>query len=141
MTIHEEIVVNQMAQGIISRQAGLDWFRSMPAEYKLSILRDLVYMASQSGFRAEDVGEACRKTDLSENFTPCVLMSRGTPKVQLAKVFNLPEQEHEKVFLLLVGLLSVGDSRRRTSKCSAGCTHWWHQNLADPNTLKQIKGG
>lgn len=141
MTINEEIFINQMAQGIIPRQAGQDWFRPMPLEYKLSILRDLGYMASQAVFRAEDVIEACRKTGLSENFTPCVLMAKGTPKVQLAKVLNLPEHEYEKVFLLLVGLLSVGDARRRSTKCSSGCTHWWHQNLADPSILEEIASG
>jgi hypothetical protein len=141
VTIDEEIIVNQISQCIIDWQAGLDWFRTMPSERKHSVLRDLGFMAYQAGFGTEDVSEACKKTGLNERFTPCVLMAKGIPKVQLAKIINLPTQEYDKVFLLLVGLLSVGDARRRSTKCAAGCTHWWHRDLTDAEILRKIANG
>src|SRR5579871_6603931 len=70
MTTEEEIMVNQVAQRILPWQTGLDWFQTLPAERKLSVLKDLGYMVCQAGALVEDVSEACHRTGLRGTYTP-----------------------------------------------------------------------
>jgi hypothetical protein len=54
----------------------------------------------------------------------------------VAKIIGLPEHEREKSFVLFLGLLAVADGRRRKTACAAGCTHWWHRDLSDPDVVR-----
>jgi hypothetical protein len=141
MTTEEEIIVNQLAQGILDWKSGVEWFQGLPVEGRQPVLREIGYIASQAGAKAEDVNEVLRQTGLRDTYTPCVIMRKGQFKAQLAKILVLPPEEQTKVFLLLVGLLSVADARRRETKCAENCNHWWHRNLADPQVVSEIRWG
>jgi len=139
MNIDEVILLNQIAQGIRTIQEGKDWFLSLSVERRLEVLRHVSFLALQASAREEDVPLAIERSGLRRGYTPCVLLLNGRLKIQLAKVCALPPEEYEKAFILLITLLGIADSRRRTTKCVDGCDHWWHRDLSDEDVLNDIR--
>ncbi|GAB6098008.1 hypothetical protein JCM14469_42620 [Desulfatiferula olefinivorans] len=125
----ESLFLNSLAQGIRPIREGTDWFETLSFEKQLEILREISVYAQQAGVRESDVQNAIYKSGLKSTYTPCILVSKGNLKVQLAKVLNLPKVEYIKVFILLLSLLSVADERRMNNQCKDGCSHWWHQDI------------
>jgi hypothetical protein len=60
-------------------------------------------------------------------------------KAQLAKLTDLPQAQLEEAFRLVVELLNIADSRRRTEKPLDLVNHWWHRDLRDPKILDEIR--
>ena len=140
--VDEEVLIllNQCAQGVRQLEDGINWFRGLLSDEQREVLRTLSYLTLQAGAGHVDVNNAIRKSELKPTFTPCVLLQKEADLgVQLAKVVSLPPDEHEKSFRLLLCLLSVADERRRDTKCSDGCAHWWHKDLSDEETVNRIR--
>jgi Family of unknown function (DUF5958) len=141
MTLDEEILLNQLAQGIRSMEAGNEWFAGLPVEQRLEVLRTLSHMALQAGARGEDVAPAIKRATLRASHTPCVLLLKGRLAGQLAKVLALPPPEYEKAFALLLALFAIADQRRRATQCADGCQHWWHQDLSQEQVVNDLRAG
>lgn len=124
-----DIRINRLAQGLESIEAGLIWFRNLGSAKQGEVLRTIASFITQAGAREEDVPTAIERSSLRATYTPIVLLSRGSLKMQLPKVVNLPLEEREKAFRLLIALLAIADERRRRTTCANGCSHWWHQDL------------
>lgn len=122
-----EVRINRLAQGIEPIETGVLWFRHVDAFKQEEVLRIIAGFIAQAGAREEDVPSAIEQASLRATHTPCVLLSRGRRKMQLPKVVNLPSEEREKSFRLLIALLAIADQRRRRTVCADGCSHWWHQ--------------
>ena len=126
LTRIEKVRLNRLAQSLEGMGSGETWFRSCSSEKSRELLWALGSYVQQSGAVPADLGTAIEKAKLKATHTPCVLLSKGPLKIQLAKGLALPASEHVKVFRLLVALLGIADGRRRREKCSGGCDHWWH---------------
>ncbi|TQF42634.1 hypothetical protein UNPF46_04640 [Bradyrhizobium sp. UNPF46] len=139
MNIDEEILLNQLAQGIVSDREGEVWFQAHSLDEKRRVLRGLNVVILQASPREEDAATAISKAQLKTTLTPCVIVKRPNLKVQLAKLATLPEPELTQSFRLLIKLLAVADKRRREEKPLDLENHWWHRDLADPNVVNEIK--
>jgi hypothetical protein len=89
----------------------------------------------------QSVRAAIAQSGIKPTHTPSVLMSRGPFAAQVAKVVALPEAEREESFLLFIALLGIADGRRRQTECAGGCSHWWHQDLADELLIRRLAHG
>ena len=139
MNLADEIAINQIQQELISQQDAKNWFLSFPTEAQKEILQRLSYMALQAGAREADVSLAIAKSKLRPTYTPCVLLSQGRLKEQMAKLLKLPASEFIKAFFLLISLLAIADARRYSKYCQDGCSHWWHRDLSDRHVLDEIR--
>ncbi|MBN2444387.1 MAG: hypothetical protein JXJ04_23695 [Spirochaetales bacterium] len=125
----EEIIINKIAQQIITYKEGIIWFTSLEIAKQLEILRMLYYMLIQAGANKNDVNEAISLSKLKNTYTPCVLLQQGELRIQISKILNLPTTEYKKSFLLLISLFIIADNRRRKTECVKGCNHWWHGKI------------
>ena len=139
MNLADEITLNKIQQELISQEDAKKWFLRFPTEYQQEILQRLSYMTLQAGAREEDVSLAIAKSKLRPTYTPCVLLSRGRLKEQMAKLLKLPPSEFIKTFFLLMSLLAIADARRYCKYCQDGCSHWWHRDLSDRKVLDKIR--
>ena len=139
MNLADEITINQIQQELISQEDAKNWFLSFPTAGQQDILQRLSYMTIQAGVGEEDVSLAITKSKLRATYTPCVLLSKGRLKEQMAKLLKLPPSESIKTFFLLINLLAIADGRRYCKYCQDGCSHWWHRDLSDRKILDEIR--
>ena len=139
MNLSDEIAINQIQQELISQQDAKNWFLSFPTEAQQEILQRLSYMALQAGAQETDVSLAIAKSKLRPSYTPCVLLSKGRLKEQMAKLLKLPTSEFIKAFFLSISLLAIADARRYNKYCQDGCSHWWHRDLSDRKVVDKIR--
>jgi len=136
MRIDDQILLNQLAQGVVDAREGERWFNSLGEGEKRRALQDLNFMILNAKLRSDDAPAAIAKSGLKPTYTPCVLLQKGA---QLGKIANLPESELPKAFVLLVALLGVCDERRRREKPLDTGNHWWHRDLSDPTVIALIR--
>jgi Family of unknown function (DUF5958) len=143
LSIDESILLNQLAQRIVSDSEGTAWFEAQNEDSKRRLLRGLSGFILQASPRQEDAVVAISEAHLKPTLTPCVLITKPNFSVQLAKLAALPESELPRAFRLLLRLLAAADDRRRKEKPLDIVNHWWHRDLSDPkvvNDIKQTKG-
>jgi hypothetical protein len=122
-----ELKLNQIAQGLIAWDAGVEWFEACTEAEKSVILRELGFIVNQAHPLVAEVQRAIEKSGLMSTFTPCVLALKSNPPERaINKIITLPEPERLKSFKLLLALFSIADLRRRSTVCKGGCTHEWH---------------
>jgi hypothetical protein len=121
-----EEILNRVAQGRLGPDDVLPWFSQLPPESQARVNRRLAYFALQAGVVESDVMPAVNAAGLSPRYTPCVLLKKGTLKTQLPKVLSLPPNESSKTFRLLCQVFRIADERRRVTRCTPNCGHWWH---------------
>lgn len=123
-----KIFLNQLAQGLISKNTGENWFTKLAPKLQLEVLRELIIYTLQAGATENDIDNAINMSKLKHTYTPCVLLKNGRLNIQLSKLVKLPAAEYLKSFSILISLFSIADSRRFNNQCKNGCSHWWHQN-------------
>jgi hypothetical protein len=122
-----ELKINQIAQGVVSWDAGVEWFETCAEAERNLILRELGFIVSQAHPLVAEVQPAIEESGLRSTFTPCVLALKSNPPERaIHKIISLPEPERLKSFKLLLALFSIADRRRRSTVCKGGCTHEWH---------------
>ncbi len=139
MDIDNQILLNQLAQGLSDIREGGVWFIALEENERRAALRELNFMIAQASPRNEDVANAITKSGLKTTYTACVLLKTGEMRERLAKIANLPENELLKAFRLLIALLGVCDGRRRVEKPLDTVNHWWHRDLNDPKVIALIR--
>ena len=137
--IDEAIVLNQLAQGIVSDSEGDVGFRTKDVNDQRRVLLGLNGLVLQASPRMDDAPLAISEARLAHTLTPCVLIMKPDLGSQLSKLARLPEPELPRAFRLLVKLLGVADGRRRREKPRDLVNHWWHRDLSDPKVLEEIK--
>ncbi|WP_271566802.1 DUF5958 family protein [Bradyrhizobium sp. CCBAU 11386] len=93
LNVDEEILLNQLAQGIASGSEGNAWFGAQSEDNKRRLLRGLSNFILQARPKHEDVTVAIAESQLKPTLTPCVLIAMPNLRVQLAKLPTLPEFE------------------------------------------------
>ncbi len=139
MNFIDEITLNQIRQNLLNKEDAKNWFFNLSIEHQKAILQRLSYLVLQAGTRDGDVNIAIKKSNLRPTYTPCILLSQGRIKEQIAKVLKLPNSEFLKAFILLITLFEIADTRRYNNSCQDGCTHWWHRDLSDRRVLAEIR--
>jgi hypothetical protein len=139
MNIDDDILINQIAQGIVKIEEGERWFLSLDLESKRTLLYRINAMILQAHPIPEDAISSVEASGLKKTMTPCVLLLRPGINDQLAKLANLPETELLSVFKLSVRLLGIADKRRRETKPVDTVNHWWHRDLKDPKVVAEIR--
>lgn len=124
------ITLNKVAQGKLSLEDGLHWFKALePAEYR-SVLLELRFYLEQAHPSQELIDESINIVPLKPTMTPVVLFKTYPFTIAIAKVCALPDLELEKSFITLLTLFKAADTYRRTHFCKNECSHEWHK-LAD----------
>lgn len=121
-----ELQINKIAQGLVELQDGIDWFESSDLQSQKEINRSLGYFLLQAHPTRNEIDEGIASSGLKSTYTPCVLMAKKPLKDALYKILNLPENEWQKTFILMITIFSIADKRRRETNCSNGCAHEWH---------------
>jgi len=146
MTIELEMYLNQIAQEVVPTDEALQWFNDLKDSEQLDMFQILLFIILQAGALADDADRAVTKSGLRPTFTPCVLLykvqreqpfSQSALQQVLLKIVNLPANEKEKSFRLLIALFQVADARRR-ERCFEPERHWWHRDLSDKNVVAEI---
>ncbi len=124
-----EIIINQIAQDIVTLRQGEKWFADMTVEEQYETLKILQYCVFQSHPLDIERKYAVLESGLRPTYTPCVmLLKHGKVERQVELICKLPSNEYHKIFRLLITLLGIADYRRRL-KCQGKCSHWWHKSL------------
>ena len=131
------LFINQAAQGIVDGDAVAQSFAALSTERQCSLLRATGLAALAAGTKPDDVSLAASAAGVKEGIPAFVLMGKGVPRLQMEKVLALPETEWSRTFRFLIALLGIADTRRR-ARCVGGCSHWWHQDLSDPNVVDAL---
>jgi len=133
------LYLNQIAQGVGPLNQALDAYRVLSPSERSGIIHLLSMMIDQAHPCASEITDAIRASGLKPSFTPCVMLVSGSSRYsQLSMLADLPDDELDKVFVLLMHLFQIADSRRRAS-CGDTCYHWWHQNLSDETVVRELQ--
>ncbi|MFK7983184.1 MAG: DUF5958 family protein [Saprospiraceae bacterium] len=120
------IIINKIAQDLLSIEDGILWFDTLTETDKQSVLVLIKFFIEQAHPTNEIISEAIRKIPLTRTMTPVVLLNKNSFKIALSKILALPTAEYKKVFISLITIFKAGDSYRRNNLCKNGCTHEWH---------------
>src|SRR5215510_6179111 len=127
--------LNRLAQEIEPMDRGLAWFEGLPERERRSTLSQLAMMILQSHPRTEDLPDLVSTSPVNRDVTAKVLLRKKPLKEALASIPQLPAAELSNSFLVLVAFFGDADKARRSRDCKNGCTHWWHQDLSDEDTI------
>lgn len=119
--------MNKVAQGKLSLEDGLHWFKALePAKHR-GILQELRFYLEQAHPSQELIDESINIVPLKPTMTPIVIFKTYPFKIAVAKVSELPDPELEKSFITLLTLFKAADTYRRIHFCKNQCTHEWHR--------------
>ena len=136
--LENEILLNEIAQGVRPLEDGLKLLAEITPVTRKELWSSLRMMVQQAHPTLEDVEEAIKSSNLKTSFTPCVLMLKDQRPHQVQRITQLPENEAEKSFRLLIAVFATADRRRRSS-CPKDCCHGWHRDFGDPSIVKEIR--
>jgi len=143
LTPKEEILLNQVAQGLASQSSLLHWFNNLSATEKEYALKEIAYWPlAQSHPRGADFQEAMNKSGVDPTSSAARLFVGFTGfelQDDVATLLKLSTDEYENVLKLFTALLGIADGRRK-KKCEAlgVCSHWWHQDLNNAELIKKL---
>ncbi|WP_343689865.1 DUF5958 family protein [Chitinophaga sp.] len=137
MIIEYEILINKYGQGLINSEPLLLIFKGLEVVSKRSFLNDMLFLIQQSKPTVSDIEPAILGSGLKPTYTPCVLLKKGVATHNLEKLINLPENELNKVFLLLLSLFKVAYQRRFAIEKNHP-NKWWYWDLSDEMNISKI---
>jgi transcription initiation factor IIE alpha subunit len=138
LNIAEEILINKYGQGVITIDPLVNLFNNLGIENKKNYLEEILHLILQSKPNNDDIEPAIEQSKLRPTYTPCILLKRGgVANHNLKKLVNLPNNEQEKVLILLMSLFRIAYLRRfNNEKNNPG--KWWYWDLSEPNIEDKI---
>ncbi|MFG3013631.1 DUF5958 family protein [Streptomyces cinerochromogenes] len=118
-----ERVVNEIAQGLRTLDAGVDWFSGLAPTQQQAVLQEVAGYAMQAHITAADGRAGVARSGVKPSANPSVMICMDPPRYGFA---GLPSAEHVKAFRVLVSVFAVADTRRRETYCKGACRHAWH---------------
>ncbi|MCX5008946.1 DUF5958 family protein [Streptomyces sp. NBC_00638] len=126
-----EQIVNEIAQGLRTLDAGAAWFSGLAPARRQEVLQEVGGYAMQAHITAADGHTGVARSGVKATANPSVMICMDPPRYGFA---GLPAAEHIKAFRVLVSVFAVGDTRRRETYCKGTCGHSWH-NLPTPTEV------
>ena len=137
-SLDEYILINQWVQGLVETSVLLEWYQASP-ERDPFLRRHMAELCRQARATNEEAVQAVQLSGIKPGRTACVLLAKGAKPEIFHKMVQLRREDGLDVFLLLLHLLRVSDTRRRGSEDPSWCHHWWHRDLGNPAVLTEIR--
>ena len=137
MKIEHEILVNKYGQGLVGTELLLNLFGSFDMGSQKVFLSEILFLILQSKPKEEDIEPAIISSGLKSTYTPCVLLKKGVANHNLVKLINLPENELQKAFVLLLNLFRIAYKRRFAVEKN-NPEKWWYWDLSDEENINRI---
>ncbi len=137
MNIEKEIKINLFAQGLCDINLMKDDFNLLDVDKKRSYLHDLVILIIQSKPITSDIETAILDSKLKHTFTPCVMLKKGIERFNLLKITELPINELEKSFILLIHLFKTAYLRRFEKEKNVP-NKWWYWDFSDETNYNRL---
>jgi hypothetical protein len=137
MKLEQEILVNQYGQDIIHIDTLVLLFTGMHKNFQKAFFVDLINLIQQSKPVDEDIELAIVESNLRPTYTPCIMLKKGVANHNLQKLINLPDNELQKVFILLLSLFKIA-YRRRFKEEKNNPDKWWYWDLSDNEKINTI---
>ncbi|MCL2860762.1 MAG: DUF5958 family protein [Oscillospiraceae bacterium] len=137
MKIEDEILINQYGQDLISIDILLNRFELLNMEQKRIFLKDILNLINQSKAGDGDIQEAIENSNLKSTYTPCVMLKKGIASHLLYKIIELPDNEIDKVLVLLISLFKIAYKRRFKLE-NNNPNKWWYWDLSDRKKVELI---
>ncbi|WP_424888682.1 DUF5958 family protein [Streptomyces sp. XH2] len=118
-----ERVVNEIAQGLRTLEAGVAWFSGLEPTRRQEALQDVAGYAMQAHITAADGRAGVARSGVKPTANPAVMICTDPPRYGFA---GLPAAEHLTSFRVLVSAFAIADTRRRETYCKGACGHAWH---------------
>lgn len=137
MNLEEQILVNKYGQGLIDVTQLSAFFNPLNVPQKRAFLDAIHNLILQSKPVDDDIEMSIMNSGLRPTFTPCVLLRKGVANHNITRIIQLPEDELDKVLLLLLSLFKVAYNRR--FKLEMNSPHkWWYSDLSNSENVKNI---
>lgn len=137
MELSTELLLNKYGQGIVDIDELIFIFNNCSFQNKKEFLDELLFMIQQSKPLETDVNNAISNSKLRPTYTPCILLKKGVNMSNLTKIINLPENELEKAFILLIELFKIAYNRRFLFERN-NPNKWWYWDLTDKSNIDKI---
>lgn len=137
MTLKEQMTINQFGQSLRPIEDLLNQFSSLSIDEKRIYLRQLSGLIWQSKPIDSDIEQVVGGNFLKSTFTPCVILRTHRLVVGLPKIINLPEEELEKAYVLLLQLFKIAYLRRFEVE-KGHPDKWWYADLSDQKFVRLL---
>ncbi|MDQ0065127.1 DUF5958 family protein [Chryseobacterium lathyri] len=138
LNIAEEILINKYGQGIITIDLLVNLFNNLDIENKKNYLEEILHLILQSKPNNDDIEQAIEESKLRPTYTPCILLKKGGVATQnLKKLVSLPNNEQQKVLILLMSLFRIA-YLRRFNKERNNPGKWWYWDLSQTENENKI---
>jgi hypothetical protein len=137
MKLEQEILINQYGQGAAHIDSLISLFSEIDKNSRKAFFINLLNLIQQSKPRNGDIELAIRESKLRPTYTPCIVLKKGVKNYNLMKIINLPENELQKAFILLLNLFKVAYQRRFEEEKN-NPNKWWYWDLADNEKVNTI---
>lgn len=118
-----EQVVNEIAQGLRTLDAGVEWFCDLAPTVRQEVLQEVAGYAMQAHVTAADGRAGVARSGVKPTANPSVMICMDPPRYSFA---GLPTAEHGAAFRVLVSVFALADAKRRATYCKGVCGHTWH---------------
>ena len=129
------LYLNRVAQHLIEDAEALASFQCLTIEQRAKTIQSLGIMTQQAHPTLAEATAAIDAGGLKKTFTPCRMLLNDNLDSQTTRLWQLPNSELDKSFILLINLYRIADKRRRV-ECGDECNHWWHQDLTDEDVMQ-----
>lgn len=137
MKIENEILVNQYGQGLTEINKLENVFSLFDLQEKKAFLKHIIFLIMQSKPKEDDIEASIELSKLKKTYTPCILLTKGVANHNLMKLLELPANELNKSFILLLSLFKVAYKRR--FEIEKNDIHkWWYWDLSDSKKIQTI---
>lgn len=137
MSLEEEVAVNQFGQDVCSIESLLQHFSQMSEVIKREYLNDLTNLIWQSKPLEADIEQAITDSVLKNTYTPCVVLRTHGLKIGLNQLVNLPINELEKVYRLMLSLFKEAYQRRFKQE-KGNSDKWWYWDLSADKAIEKV---
>lgn len=137
MNLEEQILINKFGQGLIDTTQLSYAFSQLNVSEKRIFLNNIHNLILQSKPVGDDIEVSIKDSGLRLTYTPCVLLRKGVENHNITRIIQLPEEELNKVFLLLLHLFKAAYQRRFKLVMNSPYK-WWYWDLSDNNTVQKV---
>jgi len=127
------ILINQFVQDIKSIDILIERFLSLEINSKKQAIIEILSLVSQSHPQKDDLIKAIELSRIKTTSTAVVMLTN--PKKDYLKygyeTLKLNESEMKKVWIILLNILKISDTRRKNMEDEHLCNHWWHKDLSN----------